>query len=259
MSEINIFKIGGNVIDNPSQLKEFLSSLARIDGWKILVHGGGKEASHLCEKLGHPPKMLNGRRITDRDTLEIVTMVYAGLINKRIVAQLQSIGVDSIGLSGADGNAVKAKMRPSVPVDYGFVGDIDPGEINLNFISLLLEKGFLPVFSPIMHDKAGNLLNCNADSVATALAVSFAGKKHRVNLIYCFEKDGVLADINNKNSLIPSITPSSYQSLKKEGKINAGMLPKLENAFNAVSRGVASVWIKNSQNILTNIGTKISL
>lgn len=254
--EIKVIKIGGNVIDNPVALKSFIKDFAKLDGKKVLVHGGGKEATRLCSRLGIETQMINGRRVTDRETLDIVTMVYAGLINKRIVSLLQSEGCDAIGLSGADGNVIKANRRPANPVDYGFVGDISTDQINDAFISLLLNHGLTPVFCAINHDGSGELLNCNADSVASAVAIA-CSRIARTDLTFCFEKAGVLSDIDDENSVIRSITSSNYEKLRSAGTISGGMLPKIENAFKAISEGVNSVIIKSSSDLLLDSGTVI--
>lgn len=254
--EIKVIKIGGNVIDNPVALKSFIKDFAKLDGKKVLVHGGGKEATRLCSRLGTETQMINGRRVTDRETLDIVTMVYAGLINKRIVSLLQSEGCDAIGLSGADGNVIKANRRPANPVDYGFVGDISTDQINDAFISLLLNHGLTPVFCAINHDGSGELLNCNADSVASAVAIA-CSRIARTDLTFCFEKAGVLSDIDDENSVIRNITSSNYEKLRSEGTISGGMLPKIENAFKAISEGVNSVIIKSSSDFLLDSGTVI--
>lgn len=254
--EIKVIKIGGNVIDNPVALKSFIKDFAKLDGKKVLVHGGGKEATRLCSRLGIETQMINGRRVTDRETLDIVTMVYAGLINKRIVSLLQSEGCDAIGLSGADGNVIKANRRPANPVDYGFVGDISTDQINDAFISLLLNHGLTPVFCAINHDGSGELLNCNADSVASAVAIA-CSRIARTDLTFCFEKAGVLSDIDDENSVIRSITSSNYEKLRLDETISGGMLPKIENAFKAISEGVNSVIIKSSSDLLLDSGTVI--
>lgn len=254
--EIKVIKIGGNVIDNPIALKSFIKDFAKLDGKKVLVHGGGKEATRLCSRLGIETQMINGRRVTDRETLDIVTMVYAGLINKRIVSLLQSEGCDAIGLSGADGNVIKANRRPANPVDYGFVGDISTDQINDAFISLLLNHGLTPVFCAINHDGSGELLNCNADSVASAVAIA-CSRIARTDLTFCFEKAGVLSDIDDENSVIRSITSSNYEKLRLDETISGGMLPKIENAFKAISEGVNSVIIKSSSDLLLDSGTVI--
>lgn len=254
---ITVVKIGGNVVDNPEALSRFVKDFAAMEGPKILVHGGGKEATRLSERLDIPTTMIDGRRVTTRETLDVVTMVYAGLINKRIVSALQSCGCNALGLSGADGNIIPAKKRLTTPIDYGFVGDIDASRINTAFLATLLDSGIVPVFCAIMHDGAGSLLNCNADSVASAVAVA-ASTIAPTRLIFCFEKDGVLTDVDNPDSLIESVTRSSYATLKQDGVVNKGMIPKIDNAFAAITAGVSSVTIKHSDNLLKNRGTTIT-
>ncbi|MDE5555641.1 MAG: acetylglutamate kinase [Muribaculaceae bacterium] len=254
---INVVKIGGNVIDNQAALKAFLSDFAKLAGQKILVHGGGKEATRLSAKLDIETKMIGGRRVTDRDTLDVVTMVYAGLINKRIVAMLQAEGCNAIGLSGADGNVICAKRRNPEPIDYGFVGDIATDGVKAAFIVNLLNQGITPVFCAINHDGKGNLLNCNADSVASAVAVACA-KIAPTSLTFCFEKSGVLTDVNDESTLISHIDLEIYPGLIKSGAVTDGMLPKIDNAFKAIQSGVASVTIKSSSKLLADIGTTIT-
>ncbi|MDE6263657.1 MAG: acetylglutamate kinase [Paramuribaculum sp.] len=254
---ITVVKIGGNVVDNPEALSRFVTDFAKLQGPKILVHGGGKEATRLSARLEIPTTMIDGRRVTTRETLDVVTMVYAGLINKRIVSALQSCGCNAIGLSGADGNIIPATRRPATPVDYGFVGDIDASKINTAFLATLLDSGIVPVFCAIMHDGNGTLLNCNADSVASAVAVA-ASRIAPARLVFCFEKDGVLADVNNPGSLIESVTPQSYTGLREKGIVNKGMIPKIDNAFAAIAAGVESVTIKHSDNLLNPRGTTIT-
>lgn len=253
---IRVFKIGGNVIDDPIALDAFLKEFAQVCGRKILVHGGGKEASRLSRQLGIEPRMIDGRRVTDRETLGVVTMVYAGLVNKRIVAGLQALGCDAVGLTGADGNAICATKRPSVPVDFGFVGDISPEGVNEVYINELLEGSRVPIFCAIMHDGQGTLLNCNADSVAAAVAMAMSNLRP-TELVYCFEKEGVLRDVDNPASVIELIDSETYEELRGDGSISAGMIPKIDNAFKAISGGVASVTIRKSENILTPGGTCI--
>ena len=253
---INIYKIGGNVINDPLELRNFIKDFSSIPGKKILVHGGGKEATELGKQVGLEAKMINGRRVTDRDTLDLVTMVYAGLTNKRIVALLQEYGCNATGLSGADGNVIPAKKRSPVPIDYGFVGDIDPAMINLDFISLLINNGYTPVFCAICRDREGGLLNCNADSIASALAKACA-KIDETRLHFCFEKTGVLKDLDNPDSLISSITPKMFDSLVESGAISGGMIPKVFNALEALKAGVTSVRICDSKNVTNEIGTLI--
>jgi acetylglutamate kinase len=247
-NSLHIIKIGGNVIDNSENLYYFLKDFTALDGYKILVHGGGKVATQLSETLGIEPKLVDGRRITDIETLRIVTMVYGGLINRNIVAQLQRFGNNAIGLTGADGNFIRTKKRQVKTIDYGFVGDIDENSIDPQNIRKLLEAGFTPVFCAITHDGDGQLLNTNADTIASALAVSLA-KLYETTLVYCFEKKGVLQDINNEDSLIREIDPEKYEELKKQQIIHSGMLPKLDNAFTAISCGVKAVIIGHANEL----------
>lgn len=258
MEKLHIIKIGGNVIDDESKLSSFLRDFAVIGGIRILVHGGGKLATRLAEKLGIEQQMVEGRRITDAETLKIVTMVYAGYINKNIVAQLQASGCNAIGLSGADGNAIQAHKRNNAPRDYGFAGDVDT--VNAEFLSALLEEGVTPVLSPITHDKNGQLLNTNADTIAQETAKALAAH-YDVSLVYTFEKNGVLENVDDEHSVIKRIDPISYNRLKAENVINAGMIPKLDNAFTALAAGVRQVIIGKSddlsQLITGNAGTMI--
>jgi len=242
MESLYIIKIGGNVIDNSENLYHFLKDFTALPGYKILVHGGGKVATQLSETLGIEAKLVDGRRITDIETLRVVTMIYGGLINKNIVAQLQRFGSNAIGLTGADGNLIRAKKRPVKTIDYGFVGDLDEASVNADGTSKLLEAGFAPVFSALTHDGGGQLLNTNADTIASALAVGLSGLYH-TTLVYCFEKKGVLQDIDDDESLIREINPERYEELKIQQIIHSGMLPKLDNAFKAISCGVKAVII----------------
>lgn len=243
-----VIKIGGNVIDNSENLHHFLKDFRSLNGNKILVHGGGKVATQLSETLGIEPKLVDGRRITDIETLRVVTMVYGGLINKNIVAQLQRYGNNAIGLTGADGNFIRAKKRAVKTIDYGFVGDIDDQSINPESISSLLNAGFTPVFCAITHDGEGQLLNTNADTIASALAVAMS-ELYETELIYCFEKKGVLRDIDDEESLINHITPELYEELKMKQIIHSGMLPKLDNAFSAIACGVKAVTIGHAKDL----------
>jgi acetylglutamate kinase len=257
-----VIKIGGNVIDNSENLYHFLKDFEALDGFKILIHGGGKVATQIAGELGIEAKLVDGRRITDIETLKVVTMVYGGLINKNIVAQLQRFGNNAIGLTGADGNFIRAKKRPVKTIDYGFVGDIDENSINPENISRLMEAGFTPVFCALTHDGEGQLLNTNADTIASALAVSLSGL-YDTTLIYCFEKKGVLQDINDEDSLIRDINPKHYEELKTQQIIHGGMLPKLDNAFTAITCGVKAVIIGKSDDLgqLKNnkpFGTRLS-
>jgi acetylglutamate kinase len=222
--------------------------LAQVAGKKIVVHGGGKGANELLTTLGMLPKMVDGRRITDAATLDVVTMFYAGKTNKQIVALLQRAGINALGLSGADGNVIQATKRAVGEIDYGFVGDLQKQSINTDLLGLLLGGNLTPVFCAITHDGHGQLLNTNADTIASTLARALASY-YQVELHFCFEKDGVLADINDESSVIHQITPTLYAELKADGRIAAGMLPKLENAFAALDEGVAKVIIENALKI----------
>lgn len=254
MEKITVVKIGGNVIDDPAVLKRFLGEFASLAGPKILVHGGGKLATRLAERLELQVQMVDGRRITDKGTLDVVTMVYAGLVNKQLVAGLQAAGCNALGLSGADGNALTARRRSPEPVDYGFVGDIE--KVDHTLLGRLLEAGITPVFCAIMHDGKGTLLNCNADSVASAVALG-AAQVAPTELIFCFEKAGVLRDPDDATTLIREITAATYPPLKADGTVSKGMIPKIENALKAVANGVRSVTIKHSDNLLNETGTTI--
>src|SRR5882724_10674801 len=230
-----IVKIGGNIIDDDKKLSSFLTAFAHVSGNKILVHGGGKLATKLADDLGIQQQLIEGRRITDAETLKIVTMVYAGYINKNIVVRLQANKCNAIGLSGVDGNIIAAHKRNHPTIDYGFVGDID--SVNVNLLDHLLSQGLAIVIAPITHDQNGLLLNTNADTIAQELAKSL-GSLYDVELIYSFEKSGVLLDAEDDNTIITSITYDYYNQLKTERKIFAGMIPKLDNAFAALNGGV---------------------
>lgn len=256
---IKVVKIGGNVIDNEAALASFVADFAALEGPKILVHGGGKLATRLAETLEIQTTMIDGRRVTDAQTLDVVTMVYAGLVNKSVVAKLQASGCNAIGLSGADGGVVRATRRPAKPIDFGFVGDISVQGVDADFILSLTERGVVPVFCSIMHDGAGTLLNCNADSVASAVAVAVA-QKADTELVFCFEKQGVMADIDDPNSVISQIRPESYKTLLADGVVNKGMIPKIDGAFRALESGVKVVTIKHSEALAcAESGTKIML
>ncbi len=246
MDNLYIIKIGGNIIDDEEKLSIFLQSFSSIIEAKILVHGGGKLATRMATKLGVEQTMVEGRRITDAETLKIVTMVYAGYINKNIVAQLQSSGCNAIGLCGADANIVQAHKRKTADIDYGFAGDVEV--INSKFLQALLDQNIAIVISPITHDKKGQLLNTNADTIAQEIAKALS-LLYDVHLIYCFEKNGVLMNANDNATMIPLLNPSNYRKFKEGGIINAGMIPKLDNAFAAVNAGVAEVVIGNAENL----------
>lgn len=246
MQTLLIIKIGGNIIDDEEKLQDFLQRFAAINGPKILVHGGGKLASRMAEQMQVPQQMVEGRRITDEATLKIVTMVYAGYVNKNIVARLQALQCNAIGLSGADGNAMLAHKRKHPSIDYGFVGDMD--KVNTELLHQLLQQDLCLVLAPITHNGEGQLLNTNADTIAQEAAKALSAV-YRVSLLYSFEKKGVLLDANDDNTVIPSINPGLYDTLKKEGKIFAGMIPKLDNAFAALRQGVEKVIIGKAEDI----------
>lgn len=254
---IRVVKIGGNVIDDAQNLSTFLDRFAELPSPKVLVHGGGKLATRLCEQLGIETKMIDGRRITDRETLDVVTMVYAGLVNKQIVAALQARGCMAIGLSGADANLIPAHKRPVAPIDYGFVGDVEQQSFNVSFLQSLLNQGITPVVCPLTHDQQGSMLNTNADSVASAVAVG-ASQIDETQLVFCFEKPGVLRDVNDDHSVIDHIDPPTYSALLQEQVISKGMLPKIAASFRAIENGVTSVVIKHADNLLNATGTTIT-
>ncbi|RYU91843.1 acetylglutamate kinase [Emticicia agri] len=238
--KLNIIKIGGNVIDNPRALTQFLKDFSALADAKALIHGGGKIATKIAVKLDVETKMVEGRRITDLPMLEVVTMVYGGLVNKQIVAQLQALDCNAIGLTGADAGVILAKKRPVREIDYGYVGDVE--KVNDAIIKNFIDNRLTPVFAPLTFDKEGNILNTNADTQASSVAVAMANH-FDVNLIYCFEKKGVLSDPEDNDSVIPTLTPVSYTNYKANGTINAGMIPKLDNAFAALQKGVSKVII----------------
>ena len=285
---IKVIKIGGNVVDNPVLLREFVKDFAAMPGMKILVHGGGVMASQMQKEMGMTPVMVEGRRVTDEEALKVVTMVYAGWCNKHITALLQAEGCNAIGLTGADGNAIKASRRPPVhvdslgkDVDYGYVGDVTADSVNAPFIYSLLEKGIVPVFNAINHDGAGTLLNTNADTIASSVAIAMSRHRyrspkdvcsrceectfcsddgrltHETELIYCFEKDGVLYDKDDDSSVIPEIDRERFAQLKTQGRVADGMIPKLANSFKAIDSGVARVIIKHARNLLGTKGTTL--
>lgn len=249
LKTLKIVKIGGNVIDNPRELSSFLTQFSSLKGPKILVHGGGKSATALANQTGLEVKMIDGRRITDAATLELITMVYAGKINKSIVVQLQAIGCNSIGFTGADGNTIVSKKRPISTVDYGFVGDVK--DVETSTLKLLLDQEICPVFCAITHDKNGQLLNTNADTIASELAIAFSSQ-FEVELYFCFEKMGVLKDVNDDTSVIETISKSSYKKLVDAQLIFSGMLPKLNNCFYALDHKVSKVCIGSPEMLLNS-------
>lgn len=237
---LNVIKIGGNIIDDPAACKAFLHAFAGVAGAKILIHGGGKIATQIAEKLHVETQLIDGRRITNLPMLDVVTMVYGGLVNKNLVAQLQAYLCHAIGLTGADAGIVKAIKRPVGAVDYGFVGDIEA--VDAPQIGRFLSQGLVPVIAPLTYDATGTMLNTNADTMASAVAVAMAGD-FNVNLVYCFEKKGVLNDPNDDDSVISTLDFAHFKTLKTTGAINKGMIPKLDNAFGALQNGVANVTI----------------
>jgi acetylglutamate kinase len=240
MQILKVIKIGGNIIDNEVALSSFLEDFAQLKSPKILIHGGGKLATKLAQEMNLEVQMNEGRRITDAKTLDIITMVYAGKVNKTIVAKLQAKNCNAVGFSGADGNSIISKRRPIQDVNYGFVGDVK--KVNTNIIQVLLDNGITPVFSAITHDENGQLLNTNADTIASELAIAFAND-YSTELYYCFEKNGVLKNIDNEDSVIENINTETYQTLLKTGIITDGMLPKLNNCFYALDHQVNKVCI----------------
>jgi acetylglutamate kinase len=253
MDNLYIIKIGGHIIDDASKLSSFLKEFAAVPGKKILVHGGGKLATKLAEKMGIVQQLVDGRRITDAETLKVVTMVYAGLVNKNIVASLQAAHCNAIGLCGADGDTILAHKRNHPVMDFGFVGDVDA--INSTLIGDLLERNITPVFAPITHDQQGQLLNTNADTIAQEIAKAMSVSFQTI-LVYSFEKAGVLLDVNDESTVIQKIDPGYYRRLRNDNTIYAGMIPKLDNAFAAIENGVSKVIIGNAGNLSALISGK---
>ncbi len=259
MEKLTIVKIGGNVIDDKQKLNAFLRDFTLLIGPKILIHGGGKLATKLSEKLNIPQQIIDGRRITNKATLELTVMVYAGLINKQIVSTLQSFECNALGLSGADGNIISANKRITDTIDYGFVGDINKDSFNVGFINKLLALDISLVLCPITNNKVHGLLNTNADTITAQLAIALQ-KHFNVHVIYCFEKTGVLLDVEKEDTLINSLDEKNYLALKQSNAIHNGMLPKLANIFNALHSGVSSITLCSYSDLLNseneNVGTK---
>ncbi|MCF3110213.1 acetylglutamate kinase [Niabella sp. CC-SYL272] len=249
--QLFIIKIGGNIIDNPEALETFLADFSKIQAAKILIHGGGKIATKIGTQLGIESKYIDGRRITDDETIDLVTMVYGGLVNKKVVAQLQALGTNAIGLTGADANMIPAKKRPVKDIDYGWAGDVETPGIQHKTLHFFLENGLTPVFAPLTHDGNGHILNTNADTIASSLAVALSAH-FNVRLIYCFEKKGVLEDVNNDASVIRRLDRPYYQQLKDEKKLFEGILPKIDNAFAAIDAGVSQVLIGDARDLIKN-------
>lgn len=247
--KLTVVKIGGNVIDNPVGLKSFLADFAALEGHKILVHGGGKIATKTAEGLGINAVFYEGRRITDKPMLDVAVMTYAGLINKDVVALLQAFGSNAMGFTGADGNLILSERRKNAVVDFGFVGDVLA--INAELLSVIITQNVVPVFCAITHDGNGQLLNTNADTIASTLAVA-CSKYFEVQLMYCFEKKGVLMDSENEDSVIKNLTFGTYKTLREQGIIHSGMLPKLENCFNALNQGVTQIGIGSPEMLKGN-------
>lgn len=258
---LNVVKIGGAVLEDSRMRETFLKRFAALGGPAILVHGGGRTATDIAARLGVPTRMEGGRRVTDADMLEVVTMVYGGLVNKRTVAELQSLGVNAIGLSGADLGCVKAHKRPVGEIDYGFVGDVDG--VDSRSLSMLLASGAVPVIAPLSFDPQAGLLNTNADTIATEVARAMAsgegpdGRHYDVTLTYCFEKKGVLADPEDDDSVIPSISREDYARMRESGIVSGGMIPKIDNAFSAIDGGVGKVVITGAMFLGEGCGTVI--
>ena len=250
MKNLKVIKIGGNVVDDKYKLDKFLRDFASLEGLRVLVHGGGKIATTISRSMGVEPKMIGGRRITDADTLRVVTMVYAGLVNKSIVASLQAIGCNAFGLCGADGGLIRSRKRAASLVNFGFVGDPVEELFGTDTARTLLEGDLVPVVAPVTYDSTGQLLNTNADTVAQTVAVGLSSY-YDVELVYCFEKRGVLRDVNDEGSVIPHIDPREYEKLKYEGVVADGMLPKLDNAFKAIDSGVKRVVVCSADELLT--------
>lgn len=254
MEKLIVVKVGGKIVEEEETLRQLLQDFAAIEGHKVLVHGGGRSATKLAAQLGIESKMVDGRRITDEAMLRVVTMVYGGLVNKNIVAGLQALNVNALGLTGADMNLMRSDKRPVKEVDYGFVGDVK--EVNADLLATLIHQGIVPVLAPLTHDKQGHLLNTNADTIAGEAAKALA-KHFEVTLMFCFEKKGVLRDAEDEESVIPEIDREAFQRYVKEGVIQGGMIPKLENAYQAIDEGVRQVIITQAADIHRGTGTRV--
>ena len=254
MEQLTLVKVGGKIVEESDSLKQLLSDFSKIEGHKVLVHGGGRSATALAERLGVETRMVNGRRVTDAEMLKVVAMVYGGLVNKQIVVGLQALDVNALGLTGADMNYMRSEKRPVKDVDYGFVGDVK--ETDGNMLAKLIREGVVPVLAPLTHDKAGNLLNTNADTIAGEAAKALA-KHFNVNLVFCFEKKGVLMNENDDESVIPELNSELFKKYVADGIIQGGMIPKLENAFEALNAGVKQVVITRADELGKNDGTKV--
>ena len=246
MEQLTVIKIGGNIVDNESALDQFLSDFSSIKGHKVLVHGGGKIATRIGKEMGIQPNMVNGRRVTDKETIDLVTMVYGGLVNKKIVAKLQALSCNAIGFTGVDGNVIRSVKRPVKDIDYGFVGDVQ--QVDGAFLTTILKSNRQPVMAPLTHDAAGQMLNTNADTIASSLAVALSAY-FETQLIYCFELPGVMRDISDDSSVISKINKSDYNALRESGVIVSGMIPKMDNCFDAISNGVKQVRIAQASDL----------
>lgn len=254
MPSLTLIKVGGKIVEEASSLQRLLTDFATISGHKLLVHGGGRSATRIAEQLGIESRMVDGRRITDAETLRVVTMVYGGLVNKNIVAGLQARGVNALGLTGADMDVIRSVKRPVKDIDYGYVGDVE--RVDARLLGDLIARGVVPVMAPLTHDGAGNLLNTNADTIASETARALAAR-FDVTLVYCFEKKGVLRDPDDEDSVIPSLNRRSFEALTADGTIAGGMIPKIENALAAIEAGVKRVIITRADAIDGRSGTLI--
>ncbi len=254
MEKLTLIKVGGKIVEEPDTLQQLLRDFSSIEGHKVLVHGGGRSATKIASQLGIESQMVNGRRITDAEMLKVVTMVYGGLVNKNIVAGLQALQVNALGLTGADMNIMRSDKRPVKDVDYGFVGDVK--EVNAGVLASLIGQGIVPVLAPLTHDKQGHMLNTNADTIAGEAAKALA-QYFDVTLMFCFEKKGVLLNEQDDESVIPEIDRTSFQQYVTEGIIQGGMIPKLENAFQAIDAGVKEVIITQASDIHKHTGTRV--
>ena len=256
MDKLTIVKVGGKIVEEPDSLKKLLNDFSKIEGYKVLVHGGGRSATAVAERMGIESKMVNGRRITDLEMLKVVTMVYGGLVNKQIVAGLHALGVNGLGLSGCDLNYMRSVKRPVTDIDYGYVGDVK--EVNAGILVDLISKGVVPVLAPLTHDHSGNLLNTNADTIACEAAKALS-TYFEVTLMYCFDKKGVLLNENDENSIILRLTPFLFKQYVSDNIIQGGMIPKLENSFDALKAGVRKVVITRADLIHSQEGTLMEL
>lgn len=252
--KLTLIKVGGKIVEEENSLKQLLQDFSQISEYKILVHGGGRSATRIAEKLGIESKMVDGRRVTDEETLQVVTMVYGGLVNKNIVARLQALDVNALGLTGADLDIIRSEKRPVKDIDYGFVGDVKT--VKADTLKLLIDQNIVPILAPLTHDGKGNMLNTNADTIAAETAQAMA-EYYDVSLVYCFEKKGVLMDEKDDNSVIAELDRTKFEEYLSKGIIQGGMIPKLENAFRSLEKGVSEVIITQASDIGKSQGTRI--